>query len=166
MAVYDVVNENVNNIIDFVVNNDNLKLLLAITDANALSQDPNNVDVASLLSSNVNPYAKIPDVEDDAKSLINIYMYNGKNAGRANVHQRDVKIFVDIICHETLWKLDNGIIRPYKILDTLDTKLPTLKASSIRGKLAHIDTVYLTYNSKFCGYRLVYTLTNPTKNCN
>ena len=158
MAVYDVVNDNVNNIIDFVVNNDNLKLLLAITDANALSQDPNNVDVASLLSSNVNPYAKIPDVEDDAISLINIYMYNGKNAGSNNTFQHTVKIFVDIICHETLWKLENGVIRTYKILDILDTNLSVMETDSIRGNLAHVDTVYVTYNAKFCGYRLVYTL--------
>ena len=165
MAVYETLNNNVNNIIDFIVNNDELKLLLYYADSEALSKSVGNVDISLLLKNNIYPYANIPDVNDDAKSLINIYMYNGKNAGRDNVFQHTIQMFVDVICHETLWKLDSGIIRTYKMLDVLDKNLSVLETDSIRGNLSHIDTVYISYNKKFCGYRLIYTLSNHSREC-
>lgn len=165
MAVYETIGTNVKDIIDFIVQNNELKLLLYYNDKDALDGIADDILIKDLLEQNIYPYPNITVPEDNAKSFISIYLYNGKNAGANNVYQRNATIYVDILCHESLWTMDNGLIRPYLMLDDLDTQIPSIDTDSIRGNLSHVDTVYIRYNAKFCGYRLIYTVTNSSKEC-
>jgi len=165
MSVYRTVNDNIKDIIDFILGNDELKVLLNNAEKDSLTIDPNTISLSDLMEKNIYPYPNISVPEDDVKSFISVYMNNGKNAGSGNVYQRDAVIFIDIMCHEQCWKLDNGFIRPLLILDNLDKNVPLLSTQAIRGSLSYKDTVYLQYNKKFCGYRLIYSVTNPSRGC-
>lgn len=165
MAVYRTIGTNIKDIIDFIVQNDELKLLLKYTGSNALEESANNVSIKDLMENNIYPYANIAEPEDNVKSFISIYLWDGKKAGVNNIYHRNARIYVDILCHESIWTLDDGLFRPYLILDDLDTQIPEIRTESTRGTLSYVDTVYIRYNTKFCGYRLIYEVTNPSKRC-
>lgn len=165
MAVYRTIGTNIKDIIDFIVQNDELKLLLNYSGNNALEESAVDVSIKDLMKNNVYPYANLSEPEDNVKSFICIYLWNGENAGANNVYQTNARIYVDILCHESIWTLKDGLFRPLLILDDLDTEIPNIKTDSIRGNLSHNGTIYIKYNTKFCGYRLIYTVTNSSKEC-
>ena len=165
MAVYRILNENIKNIIDYIVTNDELRLLLGDSGKDALSNSPSSIGIKELMENHIYPYANLSEPEDNQKSFICIYLWNAKNSGKNNVYQRDTKLFVDIICHEKIWTMDDGLIRPLLLLDDLDTQIPEIETKSIRGSFVYLDTNYIHYNDKFCGYRLIYSITNSSKGC-
>lgn len=165
MAVYHTVNENISRIRDFIFSNDRVKRYLFYNEDPLDTSKPEpTVDEINL--NHLYPYPNNPTPEDNAISFINVYMFRGSRAGNNTIH-RNIQIFVDILCHEELWLLDDGsgLTRPLEILDILDTNLPTIVTPSIRGELAFVDSPYIQYNNKFCGYRLIYEITNFSEGC-
>ena len=165
MAVYRDVGTNIKSIIDFIIQDDELKSLLYYKDNDALNNDSSNISIKDLMENNIYPYPNIVEPEDNVKSFVCIYMKTGLNAGSNNIYQRNVKIYVDILCHEQIWTINDGLIRPLLILDDLDTQIPDIKTKAIRTHLSHESTVDIRYNAKFCGYRLIYEMTNSSKRC-
>ena len=163
MAVYKKVNENIRSIIDFISKNSDLKKLIAYDNGNPLAES--EPFIHNLINDRVYLSMKIVTPDTNAKSYISIYK-NYSNMGRKNdIYNRNVFINIDVVCHETLWLLDSGDIRPLLILDAIDSKLTDISIDSIRGNLIFKDCKHLIINDKFSGYRFIYELTNFSKDC-
>jgi len=165
MAVYRTMGNNIKTIIDFISTDDELKLLLFHNGRDALDNNPDDITVKDMVSSHIYPYPNLYTPIDEAKSFVSVYLFNGKNAGSNNIYQRDAKIYVDILCHESIWTMDDGLIRPLLLLDDLDTKIPLLDTEAIRGKVSFVSSDFIQYNTNFCGYRLIYSVTNSSRDC-
>lgn len=163
--VYKTVNENIARIRDFIFENENVKRYLFYND-NPLDASKPIPTIGDIDLKHSFPYPNNPEPEDEAISFINVYMFRGSRAN-GNTLQRNIQIFVDILCHEELWLLDDGsgLTRPLELLDILDTNLPNIVTPSIRGELAFVDSPYIQYNKRFCGYRLIYEITNFSEGC-
>lgn len=164
MSVYNTINENINRIRDFIFSDETTKRYL-FYNSRPLDLEKDIPTIPQINLNHLYPYPNNPDVEDEAKSFINIYMFRSTNSG--NTIHRNVSVFVDILCHETLWLLDDdsGSIRPYILADILDRNIPKIMTPAIRGNMIFSGLSYIQYNNRFCGYRLTYELTNFSEGC-
>lgn len=163
MGIYGSANSSIKKITDFLITKDEIKQILYHND-DPFSKNPNLITPIDLIDNNIYKYAKINIPEDEIKTIMCIYLNDTRKAGLHNTTQRDINIFIDILCHEKL-QLLNDDVRLLLLMDYIDLYLPTIEIESIRSHLVFVDDFKIAYNKTFQGYRLVYQITNSAKKC-
>lgn len=105
----------------------------------------------TLLFKNVFPYPIVPNVTDSAKTLVTVVLDDFK----LDKSFKSSKIYFNVFCHIDLWKISNKKLRPYGILQELDSLFNNQRIIGI-GKLSFDKCRWITVNEKFQGYHLSY----------
>lgn len=142
---------------------DELKKLLLVTNKDCLTNPQYNKDVAEVSVADLVKSGYIKDkpvltVDEKIKSYIIITFTNFK-PNDTNPAFRDCIINIDIICHSSVWSLDNFAIRPMKIMGYIDGILNKSKLSGI-GTLSFLTADLLGLNEEFNGYSITFAATH------
>ena len=156
-----MLDENMTNIMLKMISSQNLCKYLYYTSKNPLIE-PDIKDAGMLLLNNIFPIPKIPTVEENASSIINVVLDN------FTLHKTAYKnsmIIFNIMVHIDLWLINELIndevknkIRPFKILNEMDILFNGQRVVGI-GKLEINNCKWLIYNDKYYGYLLSYNVT-------
>lgn len=167
MGAYARIDENISDILDKIISNETIQKILYFDDPNALKKDlPLNFDKFSLYNSSVWDIPKIPEPENEQKTLLLMYLKKADKAGSNNVYQYDMTIEINVMSHIDTWKLEEGLKRPYIMCDIIDNIVQNAKTKSINGVWKIDRPCNLTwFNTRFIGYQMTAYVTNPSNNC-
>lgn len=156
MSRFLELNQNVKIIVDTILSGQNLcKLLYYPSKSPLLEADLS--DTSILLFSSIFPTPFTPTIEEDAKSIITIVL-DDFALGRDNNAFKTSKIVFNVLIHLDLWLLDDTKIRPYSILNEIDTLFNQQRIATI-GKLEFVSSRWISVNNKWHGYQILF------KNC-
>jgi len=137
-----------------ILGSQNLCKLLYYNDSDPFSQ-PDLSDTSVLLFSSIFPTPIIPQITDEAKSLITIVLDDFLLA-RNNTAFKTSKIVFNILCHIDLWVLPGtGKLRIYSILNEIDKLFNEQRIITI-GKLEFVSGRWISSNEKWQGYQVAY----------
>jgi hypothetical protein len=141
-------------ILDRILKNDMLIKLLYYNDLN-VSTKPNltNAQKVALVGDYIKIVPRLPkDIE--LKNYIVIQMDRFAPVGDENRFKSFVLSF-DILCHSDNWVMDDYMLRPFKIMQELDTMFNMSKLHSL-GPINFISADQLVINEDLMGYSLNY----------
>jgi hypothetical protein len=152
-------NPNINKILMKLIENQNLCKYLYYNTSDPLSES-DIADVTTLLYYKIFPYPTSTEIFKDisgnpiASTVINVLLNNFK-LGTTNTKFKNGKLEFIILCHTSLWRLDNSNLRPYCILNEIDEIFSEQRVIGI-GK-GEFESCSLTWSDvNYSGYRLVY----------
>ncbi|MFA5557913.1 MAG: hypothetical protein WDA59_00430 [Methanofastidiosum sp.] len=89
-----------------------------------------------------------------ASSYINVLLDNFQ-MGKQNTKFKSGDLIFVVICHNSLWKLDTGELRPFCVLNELDEMFSEQRVVGIgRGEFNNCKIIWA--DSNFSGYRITY----------
>ncbi|GAV11289.1 hypothetical protein [Paenibacillus sp. NAIST15-1] len=134
-----------------IISNKNLCKALYYNDPDFLDKIEIN-DPYSLLYDRVFPYRRVPEVEDEAKTFINLSLSRFRKIDNSF---KDGLITIFVITHTDLVRTDYGILRYDYIINEIDELFNQKRGLGI-GKLefAGMDELYV--NKKFIGISVSY----------
>jgi hypothetical protein len=153
MSKFSELNDNIKIIMETVLGSQDLCKLLYYTSTNPLAE-ANLSDTSVLLLSSIFPTPITPGVEDEPKNIITIVL-DDFALGRDNNAFKTSKIVFNVLCHLDLWLLDDTKIRPYSILNEIDTLFNQQRIATI-GKLEFVSSRWIVANNKYHGYQCFY----------
>jgi hypothetical protein len=156
MSKFLELNQNIKTIIDTILGSQNLCKLLYYSSKSPLAET-DLADTSSILLENLFPIPVTPGIEDDAKSIITIVL-DDFALGRDNNAFKTSKIVFNVLSHLDLWLLNDTKIRPYSILNEIDTLFNQQRIATI-GKLEFVSSRWIAVNTKWHGYQILF------KNC-
>lgn len=142
-------------ITDQIIQNNRLKKLLHYTTKDALSQPNLTVDQSlALFNKNIKI---VPKLYVDG-SVLNYIIVNFDNftPNLTNTEFRDNVIEFDIVCHFDQWKLDDFMLRPYRIAAEIDSMFDKKHLTGI-GKLQFLGANQIILTDEFGGLCLMYS---------
>lgn len=156
MANFELINQNINNVLMALISNQRLcKLLHYPVDDPFI--EPDIDDTASLLFDRIYPLLKLPDVQTIAGSFINVYFDKYKISSSNSGVKEGVLLF-NVIVHNDKWRMTGtGLLRPYSILHEIDELFNNQRVVGI--KKAQFDRVSaLAINQSYGGYQVSYQI--------
>lgn len=156
MGRFQELNKNVMYLSELFLSNQNLCKLLYYNESSPLSQ-PDIEDTSLLLFNKLLPQPKSVDAINE-KNTILTYVFSNAKLNRNNLKFKDSKLIIQIICHLSLWKIDEGN-RVYLIAEEIDKILNELRNTKLSiGNVLFDSWVYREYSDQYCGYYLTYDL--------
>lgn len=128
---YSELGKTMNMIISTIANNASQETLRMIgyDDEDALDSSRPDINGEDLLLKNINPYIKIPGIQNKQKTFINIDYFMGKPT--SNDGFIDIEIKIDIIIHKDIQLLSDSKLRLWELMYGIDvlfnrTNLPNI----------------------------------------
>jgi hypothetical protein len=112
----------INSIIKRLLDNDKITNLLYYNDTTALSQPLLNSEQRDLLIDKHIHNVPVTSFTDNKSSFI-IITLNNVTPNSGNTQHIDYTVTINVLCHQSLWRLDDGLSRPHIIMDELYTLL-------------------------------------------
>ena len=156
MSKFNELNDNIKKIIETILSSQDLCKILYYSSTTPLLE-ANLPDTSIILLNNLFPTPVTPTIEDEAKSIITIVL-DDFALGRDNNAFKTSKIVFNVFTHLDLWLLNDTKIRPYSILNEIDTLFNQQRIATI-GKLEFVSSRWIAISAKWHGYQISY------KNC-
>lgn len=158
MDMFSELGSDINYVINLLLGSQNLLKLLYYQSSTPLSQ-PDITTPKSLIMTNIFPFPKIPKVEQEEISVVDILFTGGKPNG--NIGFKNSKLIFYIICHINTWLVSGTIstLRPYEIANEINSIFENRRNSQLTlGQVLFDSWDYVVWNNMFCGYVLSYKL--------
>ena len=143
-------------ILNKILKNDTLVKLLYYNDSN-IDSKPNLSDSekAALINDYIKIVPKIPK-DIDAKNYLIIQM-DKFSAVNEDTRYRSFILSFDILCHPDNWIMDNYMLRPFRVMQELDSMFNVSKLHSL-GPATFISANQLTISEELMGYSIYYSV--------
>jgi hypothetical protein len=143
-------------ILDKILTNNTLVKLLYYNDTNVSTKtNLTNAQKIALIGDYIKIVPKLPkDIE--TKNYIVIQMDRFTTSGDDSRFKSFILSF-DILCHSDNWVMDDYMLRPFKIMQELDTMFNMSKLHSL-GPINFVSANQLVINENLMGYSLNYTV--------
>lgn len=169
MAIYDIrepektnfisAAQDLQSIIEKFANNMNILKLLKYTTPNALSMPDLSIkEKREVINKGIKVIPRLPIEEEGMASYI-VITFDYFKPNLNNPYYRDNYIIIDVICQMDYWKMDDYMLRPYKIMHEIDSMLSEQKLNGI-GRVEFAEATTLIINDKYAGYTLRYRVIN------
>ena len=153
---FAVMGENLFKIANKLINNQKLCRLLKYQDTNPLDtelhKDVNGVD---LLHKQIVILPKFP--EDGIESSFVLAVFDNFTINPNNPDFKLTRIRFDIVCPYTEWVINENSLRPYLIMEEIDTMFNQAKLSGI-GNLQFTQSTPLVLSPQLAGYSMYYQI--------
>lgn len=153
---FAVMGENLFRIANKLINNQKLCRLLKYQDTDPLNidlhKDVNGVD---LLHKQIVIIPKFP--EDGIESSFVLAVFDNFTINPSNPDFKLTRIRFDIVCPYTEWVINENSLRPYLIMEEIDTMFNQAKLSGI-GNLQFTHSTPLVLSPQLAGYSMYYQI--------
>lgn len=153
---FAVMGENLFKIANKLINNQKLCRLLKYQDTDPLNEelhkDVNGVD---LLHKQIVIIPKFP--EDGIESSFVLAVFDNFTINPSNPDFKLTRIRFDIVCPYTEWVINENSLRPYLIMEEIDTMFNQAKLSGI-GNLQFTHSTPLVLSPQLAGYSMYYQI--------
>lgn len=158
-AFFSTLEIKIRKIIEKIIESQDLCKLVYYDENNPLSQ-PTISDTSSLIGNRIFPLPKYSFAETEKCSRINVYFKNSQPY-EPNSGFRKIILYIDIICNDDIWLIDNSGIRPYSISNKIDEIFNNqfIKELSLK-KVYFLNWNLIEYADYFHGYCLMYELSD------
>ena len=153
---FAVMGENLFRILNKVITNQRVCRLLKYQDDDPFNKERPDVNGLDLIHKQICIIPKIPEVDNLEMSYINIVF----DKFIVNSNNPDFKISTvrfDIICPFNEWIVNSSNLRPYLIMQEIDTMFNQAKMSGI-GNLQFVSSSALTLSPHLGGYSMLYSI--------
>lgn len=153
---FAVMGENLFRILNKLITNQRLCRLLKYQNENPFSKELPDVDGLELINNSICITPKIP--EKDGKETAYVMVVFDRFI--VNTNNPDFKISTvrfDIACPYNEWVVDSSNLRPYLIMQEIDTMFNQAKMSGI-GNLQFVSSSALTLSPHLGGYSMLYSI--------
>lgn len=128
-----------------------LMKLLYYTSSNPLSES--TIDPYELVNSNILIVPRIPAIEI-VKNFLIIRFDNFALSN--NIYFKSNSIIIDVVCHNNQWIIEGDTLRPFLIMEKIDTIINQSKFNGI-GKIGFVHADIVAYTEEYIGYSMVYS---------
>ncbi len=153
---FSIMGDNIFKIVNKIMTNQKICRLLKYQVRNPFSSEYEDVDGDSLLNSSIMIVPKVPDTSDDLISFL-VARFDNFIVNADNPDFKLVSLRFDIACPYDEWLLDNQSLRPYLIMQEIDTMFNDAKLSGI-GKLQFFKAEPLVLSPQLGGYSMRYQI--------
>lgn len=152
---FEVMGEDIFKIVDKLLKDQQLLKLIRYTDADPLKHpDLTKEEIDAMFNKNILITPKIPDDDQDKNCyiivLLDNYVLDPKNSDF-----KQTVIRFDILCPMDRWLINDRSLRPYMIMNRIDTLFNEQKLAGI-GNLSFEGAVRLVVSPYLAGYTLNY----------
>jgi hypothetical protein len=141
-------------IINKILKNDNLvKLIYYNTPSIENQQNLTNEQKVSLINTQIKMVPKI-DKDLDFKNYV-IVQFDKFVSFDEGTEFKQFLLNFDIICHSDFWIMDDYMLRPFKIMNEIDSMFNKSKLNSF-GPVTFLSAEQLILNENLMGYSLFY----------
>ena len=153
---FAVMGENLFKIANKLVNNQKLCRLLKYQDPNPLDEETHeDVKGVDLLHKQILILPKFP--EDGIESSFVLAVFDNFTINPTNPDFKLTRIRFDIVCPYTEWVINENSLRPYLIMEEIDTMFNQAKLSGI-GNLQFTHSTPLVLSPQLAGYSMYYQI--------
>ena len=153
---FAVMGDNLFKILDKLANNQRLCRLLKYQNANPFSDELEPVDGIDLINKQIVIVPKLPENEDIESSFI-IVVFDKYVVNPSNKDFKICTLRFEIVCPYEEWLLDESNLRPYLLMQEIDTIFNEERIGGI-GKLSFSHCVPLTLSPQLGGYTMYYNV--------
>lgn len=172
MGIYITARNMLNTMIQDILSNDNIMKYVVYDDVKI---DPltkpsisNPIDYLynpqnpESLNYRVFQIPKIPNDTENQKTVIVGRVIKTHKIDDNHIY-KNYTICFDIVSHIDLWAITGGKIRPLEIAEEINEIYSQYSTTNSIKKVFALDDSYIEYNSRFHGYRIIYSATDFTK---
>lgn len=169
MGVYLKAESVINDMIYSIVTNEELMKLIVYdtTITNPLSSTPvadpqqyiYNPSEPNLNTYRLYPMMKIPNANEREMTIVCAELIRTESINN-NPYYKNYIVSFNIITHAAVKTVAGGIRRDLQILDRINELYNQKYSSDTMKPLFPLSDRYVQYNTNFCGYELIYSLTN------
>ena len=152
---FAVMGANLLKILTKIAKNQTICRLLKYQDENPLDESREDVNGLDLLHKQIIIVPKLP--EDGIECSFIVIVFDNFTINPANPDFKLSRIRFDIVCPYSEWILDAGNLRPYLIMQEIDTLFNQSKLSGI-GNLQFTHSAPLTLSPQIGGYSMFYQI--------
>ena len=158
---------NLDDILLFIIQSDDMKRLLVNNNKNALTEPVPAIPISEYFDKFLFDIQKLPSISDEVKTFICLEFVRARKSGANNTFYYEVELHIDMITHNDTWKLSGNKKRIYTMSDIIDRQLKSLPTNSIKGEFTFDNWNKIIYDTDgmWQGRRLIYNITNLSKNC-
>lgn len=155
---FAVMGENLFRILNKLVHNQKICRLLKYQDENPLevTDEKPDIDGQTLINNQIIIVPKIPD-EDGIECSFIVVVFDHFSINPANPDFKLSRIRFDIVCPYSEWLINTGNLRPYLIMQEIDSMFNQAKLSGL-GNLQFVSSVPLTLSPQMGGYSMIYQI--------
>ena len=153
---FAVMGENLFRILNKIMNNQRICRLLKYQNENPFDENLPDVDGLDLIHKQICIIPKMPEPDGDERSFLTIFF----DKYIVNTQNPDFKLSTirfDIICPFNEWIVNDSNLRPYLIMQELDTLFNQTKMSGI-GNLQFSTCDTLVLSPHLGGFSMYYTI--------
>lgn len=152
---FEVMGEDIFKIVDKLLKDQQLLKLLKFTDGDPLEHpDLTKEEIDEMFNKNILITPKIPD-EDKEKNSYIIVLLDDYILSPVNNDFKQTTIRFDVICPMDKWLINDKSLRPYMIMNRIDTLFNEQKLAGI-GNLSFEGASRLVVSPYLAGYTLNY----------
>lgn len=153
---FAVMGENLFKIANKLVNNQKLCRLLKYQDPNPLDKESHeDVHGVDLLHKQILILPKFP--EDGIECSFVLAVFDNFTINPSNPDFKLTRIRFDVVCPYTEWVVNESSLRPYLIMEEIDTMFNQAKLSGI-GHLQFTHSTPLVLSPQLAGYSMYYQI--------
>lgn len=118
--------------------------------------DGADFNYSELVNKNIHPLPKIPNASDESGTYVNLYI-EADLPSKRNRGFTGTVIEIDVLCHLTLWLLDDGI-RPYRICKRLKSLIESANIDEAYSLTELVEMKKAPFSDDYHGYKLFFSL--------
>lgn len=153
---FAVMGENLFRILNKVITNQRVCRLLKYQDDDPFNKERPDVNGLDLIHKQICIIPKIPEVDNLEMSYINI-VFDKFIVNSNNPDFQISTVRFDIICPFNEWIVNSSNLRPYLIMQEIDTMFNQAKMSGI-GNLQFVSSDTLVLSPHLGGYSMLYSI--------
>lgn len=153
---FAIMGENLFKVINKLTSNQRICRLLKYQNSNPFDPALPDVDGLSLLNQNFIIVPKIPEIDTIERSFI-IVVFDKYLINPSNPDFKLSTVRFEIVCPYNEWILDEDNLRPYLIMQEIDSMFNQAKLSGL-GNLQFTSCVPLTLSPQLGGYTMYYQI--------
>jgi len=153
VANFKELGENLDVVLNRLLNNPKLCKLLYYDNSNPLASEDIEA-TEELLFTKIFPYPRTSELLEKASSMLIVGFDNFKSINSSFVGSI---FYVRILCHQSLWRLDVGGLRPYLIINEIANLFNKQEVLGIGDIL--FDRAVEIREGQYLGFELVYKIT-------
>lgn len=153
---FAVMGENLFKIVNKLITNQRVCRLLKYQNADPFDESLPDIDGIELINSSIVITPKYPEFDNIERSYIQV-LFNNYSVNIANPDFKTATLRFDIVCPYTEWVLNSDNLRPYLLMQEVDTMFNQAKLSGL-GNLQFLTSSPLALSPQMGGYQLIYQI--------